>query len=162
MSSRGESYPRTCRVNPTAVIVSACDGNDVGIRLRCVVALSRRVTPSDHGAVSARKGEPKDVYSHPFLRPSSHPFLRRLLPDLHSRLAQKVRLHEHQTISRQVQTRGYTETRSYRVSFDRDETFRGRTRQETAARARRKKASGSLRTKQRMSNGEEVERGRRR
>ena len=38
--------------NPTAVIASACDGDDVGIRLRSVVALSR-VTPSDHGAIGS-------------------------------------------------------------------------------------------------------------
>ena len=34
--------------------------------------------------------------------------------------------------SRDKQTRGYTETRSYRVSSGRAESFRGRTRQETA------------------------------
>ena len=36
--------------NPTAVIESACHGDDVGFRLRSVVALSH-VTPSYHGAV---------------------------------------------------------------------------------------------------------------
>ena len=38
--------------NPTAMIVSACDGDDIGIRVRSVVALTVSCsTPSDHCAV---------------------------------------------------------------------------------------------------------------